>query len=1636
MNFVTRSAKKSPRLIAACVITALISTIGLASNWKSVTAFALGFSANSKTDTQNFKKDSELVDQFLKTETNLVPQTTLVSSNFETGTFAGEGWTVVNHTTNLWQVGTATNNGGTFGAYISNDAGITNAYTNSTSQTSHFYRDITFPAGEGAIQLSFTWRNLGEGGFDRLLVYTAPTSVTPVAGTPSSSSTTLTGATLISGTQLFGAPSTYINYTTPLPASFAGTTQRLIFTWQNDGSGGTNPPAAVDNISLTSQVQTPVCGTRTVGPTGNYTNLFNALLDLNLNGVSCAVVLELQAAYVGTSETTFPVTFGNIAGNSPTNTITVRPETGAANLSINSSAAGGTFDLNGAANVIIDGRPGGVGTSKQLTISNVSTASSAVRFINEANLNRLQYLNLVGTNSSTTNGVVLFSTTNGANGNDNNTIDNCDIRDGATTPTNGIYASGSTTTTATNNSGNTISNNNIYNYFQAGNSTNGIFISSGNTAWTISGNSFYQTASRTYTSGNTHTGINISNSSGNGFVIQNNFIGGTAPSAGGTPYTILGTIANRYRGISLSVGTTTATSVQGNTVANFAFNSSTGASTTGGPWSGIYLSTGNALIGTVTGNTIGNGTGTGLISATITTTGGISSGIFIDGASVSTISNNIIGSITTAGSTAGVSHGFVGISSPSGTTLTINNNTIGSTTTPNSISAGTFTGGGSATGTTAPVLTGILNSSSATISITNNTIANLNNAYLPTTANVNRIIGGIISSSGTTTITGNTIRNLSTAANATGTGSSASVQGIQYNGSTAPLTISGNTVRALANNNATAAVLVTGIYNFGSSSGTNVIAKNNINNLTTASTAGILNGVAVPGGATTYQNNMIALGGGLTNSAQINGINETGGTNNFYHNSVYIGGSAVVAGAVNTFAFNSTNTGTTRNYRDNIFYNARSNTSGTGAHYAIQVGGTAANPAGLTSNNNILFANGTGGAVGRFNLLTQATLANWQAATGQDGASFSSDPQYLDATNAIPDLHLHPTNATVAEGNGADVGVTDDFDSQTRSSFTPVDIGADAGNFIGAGDFGAPTIIYTALTNTSSTTSRVQTISVTDSGSGVPTSGIGLPVIYFNKNGGSYFGSQCVFVSGSTFNCTLDYALVGGVVVTDTIRYYVAAQDLAGTPNVGVNPSAGAGGLTANPPAAGTPPVTPNQYSIVTTFTGSVNVGTGETITSLTNAGGLFERMNAGTISGNVTVNITSDLTSELGTVSLNQQAEEGAGNWTITFSPSGGVQRLISGGNATLLINLNGADRIVFDGLNTGGNSLVIRNTSTGSAMRMIADASSNTIQNCTLEGSAGSTVVSIGAGTTTGNDSVTITSNTIRDRSDIAAVPATLIGNAGSSSAITNSGTVITDNQLFNFSSSGINSSNAENVNYSGNTIYQTAARTTSLTPMTLTFTGGTNTISQNVIRNQSTTGSLTAMNFGDVRNTTVSRNRIYNLDNSTGSTSTFTGINFGGGSGTPASVTLVNNMISIIPTTNSSQTIYGIRDFGFTGNTFNVYYNSILIGGTATGAATWAYQRGGSTPTITTLTNNIFFNNRTGGSVNHFAAGDASANAGVWSSNYNIFIVPGTGTAIAVTVVSSCTGTIKSLPARSSMTEPVGIRRITVPALVGVA
>lgn len=148
--------------------------------------------------------------------------------------------------TNKWTFGPATGNTGN-SIYISNDNATTNAYTISSTSVVQAYRDIAVPAGTTNAAFSFDWKAQGESSFDYLRVWLVPAGFMPTAGTQITAGT---GRIQI-GTNynLQGTWQSFLNSNLNL-SSFAGTTMRLVFEWRNDGSGGTQPPAAIDNVKL------------------------------------------------------------------------------------------------------------------------------------------------------------------------------------------------------------------------------------------------------------------------------------------------------------------------------------------------------------------------------------------------------------------------------------------------------------------------------------------------------------------------------------------------------------------------------------------------------------------------------------------------------------------------------------------------------------------------------------------------------------------------------------------------------------------------------------------------------------------------------------------------------------------------------------------------------------------------------------------------------------------------------------------------------------------------------------------------------------------------------------------------------------------------------------------------------------------------------------------------------------------------------------------------------------------------------------------------------------------------------------------------------------------------------------------
>lgn len=167
------------------------------------------------------------------------------NQNFDTNDF-----TFVNGTqTNKWAFGAATGNPAN-AIYISNNNGTSNNYTITATSVVHAYRDIAIPAGitlATPARLEFNWKADGQDNRDLMTVWLVPANFTPVAGTK----ITAGGGRLLIGNNLFDKATwqQFLNDNVNI-SSFAGSSMRIVFEWENNNSQGTAPPAAVDNLKI------------------------------------------------------------------------------------------------------------------------------------------------------------------------------------------------------------------------------------------------------------------------------------------------------------------------------------------------------------------------------------------------------------------------------------------------------------------------------------------------------------------------------------------------------------------------------------------------------------------------------------------------------------------------------------------------------------------------------------------------------------------------------------------------------------------------------------------------------------------------------------------------------------------------------------------------------------------------------------------------------------------------------------------------------------------------------------------------------------------------------------------------------------------------------------------------------------------------------------------------------------------------------------------------------------------------------------------------------------------------------------------------------------------------------------------
>ena len=363
--------------------------------------------------------------------------------------------------------------------------------------------------------------------------------------------------------------------------------------------------------------------------------------------------------------------------------------------------------------------------------------------------------------------------------------------------------------------------------------------------------------------------------------------------------------------------------------------------------------------------------------------------------------------------------------------------------------------------------------------------------------------------------------------------------------------IEGNDVRVGSDSptGTSAVTTITGIDLGTVNSGIRVL-RNNIHDVIQPSTSAGANGIVVSG-SSNCENFLIAN----------NFINNIVGskattllTSTFATCGIRISAGATLMRIINnTIVVNASQAGTTANYVSHGVYTVTTPTISQFLNNIIVNNNTGAGTFGIYSASNNIWTSSNvnrndyyvpNGLIGYYNGANQSTLANWQAATGQDANSFNVAPNFVSAN----DIHI-TSAATPLESAGAAVGVTlvtNDIDGQVRPGPVGSLNGGALNPDIGADEFDAtpifaPSITLGSITPINCTTASSHPVSVTVlAGSGTVTS----VVLAYAFNGVAQTPITMTNTSGSTYEATIPVATP----VNATVTWGIVATNSFGLP--------------------------------------------------------------------------------------------------------------------------------------------------------------------------------------------------------------------------------------------------------------------------------------------------------------------------------------------------------------------------------------------------------------------------------------------------------------------------------------------------------
>ncbi|MBL0181986.1 MAG: hypothetical protein IPP96_06690 [Chitinophagaceae bacterium] len=1041
---------------------------------------------------------------------------------------------------------------------------------------------------------------------------------------------------------------------------------------------------------------------------------------------------------------------------------------------------------------------------------------------------------------------------------------------------------------------------------------------------------------------------------------MNNFIGGTAANAGSTNLATSST----FTGINLSVGTVTATSVQGNTVKNIR---STTTGFTDRLWYQPVGSTAN--IGNVSGNTVG--------------------------------SSNVAERFEINGDS-------YGIRVASTTSVNLSNNTVnnfGTNTTP---STGEYYFGISVEGTGAH-------------SVINNTVANVINASTPDASFNTQLIGMTITATGIQTIRGNTIHDVGNTSATAPTSNNNRIWGLIISGTPAGTVVEKNNIYNIYGSSTATGARADVITLLQSQSVANATYSNNMISSGTVNASsdraifGILDISAAPAVSNYYFNSVSITGTGTgTNSTYAFNRNSTATVdirNNIFSNA-RTGGTGYHVAIANTNAAATGWAATAANYND--LYSATASTVGQ------WLGALAANNRDFTGWQASQGAGtpGSGGDANSWSVLPAFTSAiDLHIPAATSGPLESNGTTIFGISTDIDnDVRPGPTGSVNGGATAPDIGA-DEFDgtpaspmvyvsSTTTQNTANVQLGTTNQHVIGI-----QVVTSGSLSPLSATSFTIATTGTTN-----------LADITNAKLW--YTGTSSTFATGVQFGTTLavpvaSFNITGTQVLSQGTNYFWLTYDVPCGSTVSNVIDGECTSFNIGTVQSPTPTAPAGSRTIVagTGISGTKTVGAAGDYLTLTAAAA---DINTNGLSGPLTLSILNSL-SEPGAVVFNAITYICGGPFPLTISPASGVTATVSGTVASgALIKLNGADYVTIDGSNNGSNSrdLTITNLSTTSpaaiwlaSTGVAAGADNNTIKNCIINtGSNAATSYGIAiAGATLGsggadNDNVSIQNNNITQVYHGIWANGTASASAGGLDGLTIAANIVGPaiNGATNIGFTGINIANAVNPNVTLNTVQNISATSGSAAGILTAATVAGATISQNTVQNVATTtpiiygilaggasgtftiskntvsqitasaGSSYVVGIEATVSSTIESNKVSGIINNTTGTYGAYGINLNGGNSSIVRNNFVSNVTHDMSGGTAFSTTFGM--FGIrigTGTGHQVYHNSVNLYGLMPGAATSSHLSAAFAIVSTASTgcdvrNNIFANNITGGTT----------------------------------------------------------------------